>query len=103
MADTKMTDTTTDDSTGSNPVTLEEWKAYVDGLSSDEELYEVAMAAGTLKFGQTLLDEGYPAEDITTIRTMFAQKLLDSEVAPPTRAGGCLTDYRALLPGQFNF
>lgn len=89
--------------TADNPVTMEEWASYVDGLTNDEELYEIAMAAGTIKFGQKLLDEGYPATDITAIRTMLAKKLLDQEVAPPTRVGGCMIDYRALLPGQFTF
>jgi len=99
MADTETEKNTTAD----NPVTMGEWAAYVEGLSNDEELYEIAMAAGTVKFGRKLLDEGYPASDITAIRTMIAQKLLEQEIAPPTRVGGCQIDYRALLPGQFKF
>lgn len=99
MADNDTEKNTTED----NPVTMEEWESYVDGLSNDEELYEIAMAAGTIKFGQKLLDEGYPATDITAIRTMLAKKLLEKEIAPPTRVGGCMIDYRALLPGQFKF
>ena len=80
--------------TADNPVTTEERASYVDGLTNDEELYEIAMAAGTIKFGQKLLDEGYPATDITAIRT----------IAPPTRVGGCMIDYRALLPpGSFAY
>ena len=87
-----------------NPVTLEEWQKYVDGISTDEELHEQACAAGTLAFGLKLLAEGYTASDVTTIRTMLATKMLAEEVAPPTRVGGCLVDYRALLPaGSFTF
>ena len=87
-----------------NPVTLDEWQAYVDGITTDEELYEVAMAAGTLAFGQKLLAEGFLAEDVTVIRTMLAQRLLLEEIAPPTRVGGCVIDYRALLPpGSFAY
>jgi hypothetical protein len=99
-----MADNDTEKNTeADDPVTMEEWESYVDGLTNDEELYEIAMAAGTIKFGQKLIDEGYPATDITAIRTMLAKKLLESEVAPPTRVGGCMIDYRALLPGQFTF
>ena len=75
MADNDTEKNTTAD----NPVTMEEWESYVDGLTNDEELYEIAMAAGTIKFGQKLMDEGYPATDITAIRTMLAKKLLESE------------------------
>ena len=100
MADTDMGEEIT---TAENPVTMEEWQSYVDGLSNDEELYEIAMAAGTIKFGEKLRGEGYPATDITAIRTMIARKLLEQEIAPPTRVGGCMIDYRALLPGQFTF
>lgn len=98
-----MAENETETATDENPVTMEEWASYVDGLSDDAELYEVALAAGTVKFGQKLLDEGYPATDITLIRTMLARKLLEEEVAPPTRVGGCMIDYRSLLPGQFKF
>lgn len=98
-----MADNDTEMDSTTNPVTMEEWASYVEGLSDDKELYEVAMAAGSIKFGQKLLGEGYPATDITTIRTMIAAKLLEQELAPPTRVGGCMIDYRALLPGQFTF
>ena len=93
-----------DEEEGLGPVTMEEWQAYVKGLNDDQELYDVAIGAGTLKFGQKLLAEGYQAEDVTAIRTMIAQKLVEAEIAPPTRVGGCVVDYRDLLPkGSFAF
>jgi hypothetical protein len=83
------------------PVTLEEWQAYVDAIPSDEDLYEAAVAAGSIKFGQKLLSEGYNAEDITSIRTMMAKKMVADTVAPPGRVGACVIDYRELANFPF--
>lgn len=86
------------------PVTLEEWQTYVDGLTDDQELHDVAIGAGTLAFGRKLLAEGYSAADVTTIRTMIAKKMADEGLAPPTRVAGCVVDYRDLVPkGTFTF
>lgn len=83
------------------PVTLEEWQAYVDSLVEDETIYQNALSAGSLKFGQKLLSEGYSAEDITTIRRMFAKRMVDETVAPPGRVGACVVDYRELAEFPF--
>jgi hypothetical protein len=105
MADENQTDENmTDEEEDLGPVTLTEWQEYVDGLKTDDEIYENALAAGTLKFGQKLLAEGYSAEDVTAIRRMMALKMATDRVAPPGRVGGCLVDYRALVPtGTFDF
>lgn len=85
------------------PVTMAEWRAYLDGLS-DEDLYEVAIAAGTLAFGQKLLGEGYSADDVSAIRVRIAERMAEETIAPPTRVSGCVVDYRALVPaGTFAF
>ena len=83
------------------PVTMDEWQEYVDGIPSDERLYEEATRAGSLKFGQRLLTEGYSAEEITAIRTMFAVRMVDEDVAPPGRVDGNITDYRKLADFPF--
>lgn len=85
-----------------NPITMEEWAAYVQTLEGSD-LRDAAVGAGSIKFGEKLLSEGYPPEDVTGIRTMFALRFLELEEAPPTRVGGCVIDYRSLLPGQFTF
>jgi hypothetical protein len=83
------------------PVTLEEWQAYVDALPSDQELYDNALAFGSIKFSQKLMSEGYNAEDISAIRTMVAKKLVAVTVAPPGRVGACVFDYRELADFPF--
>jgi hypothetical protein len=83
------------------PVTLEEWQAYVDAIPSDEELYDNALAFGSMKFAQKLMSEGYNAEDISSIRTMVAKKMVDDTVAPPGRVGSCVIDYRELANFPF--
>lgn len=81
-----------------NPQTLEEWQQYVLTLDADEA-YNVAMAAGTIKFSQTLVEEGYPATDVTAILTMIALRLQELGVAPP-RTGKCVIDFRWLASGK---
>lgn len=87
-----------------NPVTMEEWQEYVNGILTDEELFDVAKAAGSLKFGQKLLEEGYLADDVSAIHKMLAFRLAGERVAPPGRVGSCQIDYRAIVPtGTFTF
>lgn len=84
-----------------NPVTIEEWQEYVNALPSDEEIYNVAKAAGSIKFGQKLLSEGYNADDITAIRTMLAKRMVAETIAPPGRVPPCVIDYRELADFPF--
>lgn len=81
-----------------NPRTLEEWQQYIRSLDA-EELFNVAYAAGTMKFAEKLRGEGYAAKEITTILTRIAFRLLELEVAPP-REGACVVDYRWLASGK---
>jgi hypothetical protein len=81
-----------------NPQTLEEWQQYVLTLDADEA-YNVAMAAGTIKFSTTLIEEGYAATDVTAILTMIALRLQELDVAPP-RTGKCVIDFRWLASGK---
>lgn len=83
------------------PVTLEEWQEYVDALADDDALYQNALSAGSIKFGQKLLSEGYNAQDISAIRTMLAKRMVEERVAPPGRVGGCVVDYRELADFPF--
>lgn len=83
------------------PVTLEEWQEYVDSLKGDDAIYENAVSMGSIKFGQKLLSEGYNAADISAIRTMLATRMVSERVAPPTRVGGCVIDYRELVKFPF--
>lgn len=81
-----------------NPQTLDEWQQYV--LTLDEtEAYNVAEAAGTVKFSTTLIDEGYSAKDVTAILTMIALRLQELDIAPP-RVGKCVVDFRWLASGK---
>lgn len=84
-----------------NPVTLEEWQEYVNALPSDEELYAVAKSAGSIQFGEKLMSEGYSAEDVSSIRKMLAQKMVEDVVAPPGRVDSCVIDYRRLADFPF--
>lgn len=81
-----------------NPQTLDEWREYVRSLDADE-IYNVAEAAGTMKFSMTLVDEGYEAGEVTAILRMIALRLQELEVAPP-RLGKCVIDFRWLASGK---
>ena len=84
-----------------DPVTPDEWQDYVEALPSDEAIYNAAKAAGSIKFGQKLLSEGYNAEDITSIRKMLAKRMVDETIAPPGRVPPCVIDYRELADFPF--
>ena len=79
-----------------NPQTLDEWQSYVLSLN-ETDLFNVAVAAGSTKFMNTLLDEGYSADEITTIQKMFAIRFSELGIEPPSRAPGCVVDYRRLI------
>jgi hypothetical protein len=79
----------------SKPQTLQEWQKYVKGLD-DRDLFEIAVAAGSTKFMRALLGEGYPADDITEIQKMFAVQFKKRDIEPPSRAPGCIVDFRSL-------
>jgi D-alanyl-D-alanine carboxypeptidase len=83
------------------PVTMEEWATYIGKLNDNEELYQVALAAGRFEFGQKLLAEGYSAEDVATLRAAIAKKMASQGVAPPGRVGGNKIDYRRLADFEF--
>lgn len=78
-----------------NPKTSDEWQKYVDSLGEDE-LFHVAVAAGSTKFMGVLLEEGYSADEITAIQKMFALRFVELGIEPPTRVSGCVIDYRRL-------
>jgi hypothetical protein len=90
-----------DDLSSDAPITMEDWQKYVAGIKDDGELYQVALAAGRMEFGDKLLSEGYSAEDIASIRAMLAQKMVEAELAPPGRVDGNLIDYRRLAVFDF--
>lgn len=81
-----------------NPSTPEEWQEYVDNLE-DKELFDQAIAAGSVKFMTKLLEEGIPSDTITEIHGIFARRFVDLGMEPPSRAPGCVVDYRRLADG----
>jgi hypothetical protein len=79
-----------------NPKTLVEWQRYVNSLSQGD-LFEAAEGAARVKFGQVLLAEGYTAQDVTLILSLFASRFVDLGVDPPSWQPGMIVDYRTVL------
>lgn len=67
------------------PTNLQEWKAYIDTLTVDD-LWSKAIAANTVTFARTLLDEGIPMEDHREIMTYFVVRT--KELGGKVPAGG---------------
>ena len=64
------------------PVTRDEWRAYIEGLSG-EELRNKAIAANTFPYVTALLEEGSSPDDITFILAAFALRFVaDNQVIP---------------------
>lgn len=79
------------------PQSLEEWNAYVSGMSG-LVLLEQAQAANTPGFVRTLLDEeGYGPGEVTEILRMFAMQLENDDQAVPSRVPGAYLDLASLL------
>jgi len=69
------------------PVTREEWRQYIEGLSG-EELRNKAIAANTLTFVTGLLEEGISSDDVSFILMAFAVRFVaDGQVVPQGMPG----------------
>jgi len=79
-----------------NPETLEEWQEYVNFLDEDE-LFQQATAAGSMKFMMKLSEEGASPEMITGIQKIFALRFAEAGLEPPARSPECVVDYRRLV------
>jgi hypothetical protein len=80
-----------------NPVTLEEWAAYIDTLDGDS-LRSKAMAANSLEFVRNLEDEGTAPRTTMKILRLFAARFKAVGQEPPGRYAGALVDYGQLIP-----
>lgn len=84
-----------------NPNSVEEWGAYIGGLTGSE-LWSKALAANTLSFVRDLQEEGYPARDIADILTMFALQFEADGQIVPSEVEGQYLSYSELLTNQEN-
>jgi len=66
-----------------NPNTLQDWQAYIDGLSG-MPLWSKAVAANSQAFVDTLIEEGFGMSDVQEILTMFARQLRATGQKLPT-------------------
>lgn len=80
-----------------NPIqSREDWKSYVAELSG-ESLRNKAIAANTLVFVTTLLEEGSTPEDVTYVLTAFALRLMSDGQAIPQGMPGEYCNLAELL------
>lgn len=62
--------------------TLAQWQAFVDGLSP-ETLTDEALKANTAGFTNSMLEEGYSAEEVHACIVMFAKRFVTLGQVPP--------------------
>lgn len=79
-----------------DPVTVEEWGAYISTLNG-AKLFSVAAAANSLEFVRSMQDEGFPNEDITDILLLFAMRFQQVDLDPPVGFPGEYLSYIDLL------
>lgn len=78
------------------PTTIEEWASYIGTLTGDE-LYSKALAANTIPFVRSMEEDGYSADDIERILTMFAEQFEHDGQMPPSGVDGTYIDFNMLL------
>ena len=78
------------------PNTLSEWAEYVASIPS-EGFRDTAIAANTLVFVRTLQEEGFQGQDIVKILSLFAQRFVAEDEAPPDRIPGEYLSYGDLI------
>lgn len=71
-----------------NPNNLQEWAHYIESLG-DLDLFSKASAANTMRFFNSLLEDGFDAAYIKSVMMLFARKFRDIGIQPP---GGGLYD-----------
>jgi hypothetical protein len=62
--------------------TVEQWQKYVDGIPADE-LVETTENANSVGFVRAMQEEGYDAEEIHRILTLFARRWQKLGQRPP--------------------
>ena len=79
-----------------DPVTVEEWGAYISKLSG-AKLFSQAIAANTLDFVRMLQDEDFSGDEITDILLLFAMRFDQLGVEIPHGFPGEYVSYPDLL------
>lgn len=78
------------------PNTLQEWAEYIISIPP-ENFRDVAIAANTLVFVRTLQEEGFSGQDIVKIISLFAERFVSEDEAPPDRIPGEYLSYGDLI------
>lgn len=79
-----------------DPVTVEEWGAYIRKLSG-AKLFSQAIAANTLDFVRMLQGEGFSNDEITDVLLMFALQFKQVNLDLPDGIPGEYLSYPDLL------
>lgn len=79
-----------------DPVTVEEWGAYIGNLSG-AKLFSQAIAANTLDFVRMLQDEGFSNSEVTDVLLLFALRFDQLGMEIPHGFPGEYVSYPDLL------